>query len=149
MRWVGIDPGSSSGALAIVGEGFFLVQNLNCESNLALYRQLKGLLQEGDKIVVEHVGGSMPGNAARAARTFAAHNGALHMALDIIGIPWQLIAPQVWMRKMFGDALPKGMTNKGMRKEYIYNWVISKHTGMVIRKGQADACALAHYAKDF
>ena len=155
-----IDPGSSSGAIAY-RSALGTVGVLNMPDSMeGIWNLLRMDPAETDwtgsigcGVVVEDVGGSMPGNAAKSARTFAAHVGALHMAL-IAADHWsytQLVRPQVWMKDLFGTLLPKAPKGadaatkaavKKERKAYIYAQTQVWMPTLKFTLRQADAVAM-------
>jgi len=102
---VGIDPGSSSGALCTcvtdIETQEFTVEAYNMPSTfLDIYKAFEALrlaYKSNVFAVIENVGGARPGNAAKSARTFAEHVGALKMALDATGMGSATVTPRKWM----------------------------------------------------
>lgn len=154
-----IDPGSSSGAIAFRSlSGQIGVLNMpdSLEGIWALLRRdpaERAWVKDGFAIALENVGGSMPGNSARSARTFAAHVGALQMAL-VANSMWAQttqVRPQVWMKDLFGDALPRAPRGtdtvaksdaKKARKAFIYARAQEFFPTLKFTLRQADAVAM-------
>jgi hypothetical protein len=146
---LGIDPGSSSGALC------FYVNDKLEPSNMptSMLDILKYLRIGADMYkviaVMENVGGSRPGNAAKAARTFAEHVGGLKMALLATGIPTYKVTPRKWMVAVCGSGVPTGSQREQVkaRKDYIYADLQTKYPNVKFTKRQADAVGLMHYGR--
>lgn len=143
---IGIDPGSSSGALAIHDTAVFGVSCIHMPDDpagiygcLSAYQHKYGV--DHTHIVCEDVGTSMPGNAARAASTFAKHRGHLEMAFVVLGAPVTWVRPAKWMKELLGD-YPKGMDNKALRKEWIYEKMQKEYPDLKVLKRHSDALAI-------
>ena len=132
---LGIDPGSSSGAICRfdpTGQDPMLVENMP-DTMLDMYRRIDGHVctalcgREPLLLVLEDVGGSRPGNSAKSSRTFAEHCGALRLTMDLMRSKDTLrvhtvrVLPRKWMYDLFGSAYPSGNSNKDKRKQYIYD----------------------------
>lgn len=158
-----VDPGSSSGALAWLtiegGATKVTVHNMP-DSYAGIWNLLQGLAATHDiTTVMEDVGGSMPGNAAKAARTFAAHVGALEMAFVALGREDQVVKvrPQKWMPELFGDKYPKAEKGadaeekrrvKQERKHFIHDEVLKLLGDLgTCTLRQADAVALLFWGR--
>lgn len=145
---IGIDPGSSSGAIAAISpSGVRMAMNMP-DTYLEIYRQLKSMAEDpvsypNPVAYVEDVGGTRPGNSAKSARTFAEHCGALEMALLAAGIPQVKVLPRKWMVGLFGHSYPTGMENLGARKAYIYEKMQQRWPSLAFTKRQADAVGIA------
>lgn len=151
--YVGIDPGSSSGAICEITIGGKLsIANMPSDPNgIWHYLKLFGTATEAldYQVALENVGGTMPGNAAKAARTFATHMGHIEMALIAAKVPFTWVVPRKWMAWLetkSGVDFPKGMENKKDRKDAIHQ-AVQKLTGETITKRAADAVGIALYLK--
>lgn len=156
MIILGIDPGSSSGALCrfdTEGQEPTIVENMP-DTALKAYRRIYTLAEEhmarGCHIVMEDVGGTRPGNSAKSARTFAEHCGALRLTLDILTgydqITRSFVLPRKWMYELFGKSYPSGSANLKARKKYIYDHMRTTLSGVPFTERQADAVAIAWWA---
>lgn len=151
-----IDPGSSSGSVAVynpVTRGCVMFNMPDELDDIVHLMRLKHLEHNGAtgylRVVMENVGGSMPGNAARAARTFATHVGHLEGIFATLKQPVEKVAPQTWMKflcKQRGIELPKGMENKALRKLGIYSEMEKIFPGGGFTKRQADALGILYWA---
>lgn len=145
-----IDPGSSSGAIAHVSKGQGLTVVNMPETQLDIWRTLQAMTHGspvGTRILMENVGGTKPGNAARSARTFAEHVGGLKMALLALGVTHELVVPNKWMTELFGTNVPHGNSyeEKKARKQFIYGRMQSEYPGLHFTKDQADAVGILTY----
>lgn len=153
---LGIDPGSSSGAMCLYHldpEGAAVLDARNMPDTMQdIYRMLvddKSVYGEGLMAVMEKVGGTRPGNAAKSARTFAEHVGALKMALIAAEISTVAVVPRKWMVSVCGASVPTGGDSAAVkvRKNYIYADLQAKYPGKKFTKRQADAVGLMHYGR--
>lgn len=147
---LGIDPGSSSGALAAITSDPKAVYTWSMPGTyLDIYRLLQTIKESYvlDKVVMEDVGGSRPGNSAKSARTFAEHVGALKMALLALNMPHVFVIPRKWMFDLFGHAYPSGSEAEQVkaRKQYIYQKMQEAYPAFTFPAKQADAVAIAHW----
>lgn len=122
-------------------------QSLRASNMPETMTDLWRFLKEGKftGVILEKVGSSRPGNAAKSAHTFAEHCGALKMGCVAAGIP--LLAepvPQKWMRELFSDNYPKGSESAQVkaRKDFIYNEMQRRLPLSLFTKRQADAMAI-------
>ncbi|MCE5219481.1 hypothetical protein LLH03_20870 [bacterium] len=93
------------------------------------------------EVIVERVGGYMPGNSGPAACTFARHCGNLDAAFFMAGLAATAVAPQVWMKAM--GALPK---EKPERKRKIKEIVARRFPHLDVTLKTADALGMMIYA---
>lgn len=137
-----VDPGSSSGAIAIKEQSSVWVSNMpdNPNDMLDFFRSMVSSGLTG--IVCEDVGSSMPGNAAHAATTFAKHRGHLEMIFIVLGLEVTWVRPAKWMKELLGENYPKGKENKSLRKTYIYETMLKEYPDVRITKRSADALAI-------
>jgi hypothetical protein len=152
MVTIAIDPGSSSGAIAVHDEflGTIVMSNMpdNLEGIVNLMRHYLNV-NTSVRVVIENVGGSMPGNAARSARTFATHVGHLEGIFATMGQKIEKVTPQKWMHYLAdqtGLILPTGMENKPARKEAIYQQLKRTYDDVKFTKRQADALGILYWA---
>lgn len=103
------------------------------------------------KILVEQVH-AMPGQGVSSTFTFGQRFGEILGALTALGLGYELVSPQKWMKEI-GAIKPS--SSKADRKKLISEKVITIYpeTGSLIRgpkggfkDGVADAFGLAHYA---
>ena len=144
---VAIDPGSSSGALAWLDDGG--LRTCNMPSTFKdIWDAFHDPARASARFYIEDVGGSRPGNAAKSARTFAEHCGALKMAAVASGHSHELVAPRRWLTGLFGDAYPKGPTPADVkaRKHFIYERMQREYPTATFTLRQADAVAILHWA---
>jgi len=143
-----IDPGSSSGAIAVynaltecieevvkmpkhVSEIGTLFQTLKSKA------YLQGLTPEA---ILEKVGFHREGNSATASVTFGKHVGHLEMALFMLDIPCELVTPKKW--QMVTSPNPK---DKALRKTHIWDQVNRWYPGLKCFKYAADAVGILRW----
>lgn len=102
--YIGIDPGSVSGCIAII----FLDENGNFESwetiefakhtTIEWYNRLTELtIGKSPFAVLEKVHG-MPKMGVQSISAFMKNVGHIEMALLVLGIPFKEVTPQAWMK---------------------------------------------------
>lgn len=97
MIYIGIDPGSKSGAYADIQDGRVEVFPWD---DVFFVCHMQSLLAEQDGIVaaVEKVG-AMPKQGVSSTWTFAENFGFILGVLSGLGIPFQLVPPRVWKKE--------------------------------------------------
>lgn len=105
------------------------------------------------KILVEQVH-AMPGQGVSSTFTFGQRFGEILGALTALGLGYELVSPQKWMKEI-GAMKPSSSSSKADRKKLISEKVIAIYpeTGSLIRgpkggfkDGVADSFGIAHYA---
>jgi hypothetical protein len=137
-----IDPGASGG-LAL----------LNHESIIDAFPMPDGMTGQIDAIrhiaatnpgimaVLEKVGFHRPGNSAVSTAKFARHCGHLEAALYSAGVPFEEVAPGVWMKSL--GALP---ADKTARKNAIKEQVARRFPHLAVTLKTADALGMLVWA---
>lgn len=95
---IGIDPGFSSGAVAVVGaNGAAVYDTPLIDKNGVNCRDLMDIIEAAgaDHVFVERVG-SMPGQGVSTTFKFGMGNGMVLAAVQIARIPYTLVTPQKW-----------------------------------------------------
>ena len=150
-RFIGIDPGSSSGAIAMITE----------DGVIELYPLEKEILKQccrdwafDDCIVCLEKVGVMPGQGIVSMGSFMKSVGYICGVLEAFGLPYQEIPSPKWKRE-FGCNLGKGATTKEKKAKDVE--VCRKlYPGISLRRTDrcktdwydaADAILLATYAK--
>jgi hypothetical protein len=141
---IAIDPGQT-GAIAVKTLAGTAVYRM--PKNLADIHRLFQTISDRSpqvKAILENVGFHRPGNSAVASCTFARHCGALEMTLIANRVAYRKVTPSMWMKKMFGEALP---AEKNERKEFIFQRMRVAHPEMGddLFKYQADALGMLAY----
>jgi crossover junction endodeoxyribonuclease RuvC len=99
MIWIGIDPGSKSGAFAIIGWSkiplVFPWDNDDFKNKMYTISEVQE--QEGAIAVVEKVG-AMPKQGLSSTWVFAENFGYIQGVLHALSIPFQLVPPRVWKK---------------------------------------------------
>ena len=146
---IAVDPGSSSGAIATYAHQKIAVYNMP-STPTDLFDFLDAIASNSNELiqgVAENVGGAMPGNAAKSARTFAIHQGHLEMALIATGISTIKVTPRKWMDAV-AKGRPLGVEKKTARKNYIYDQMQRRWPGVKFTKKQADAVGILTWYLD-
>jgi len=137
-----IDPGASGG-LAI----------FDTYNDVAAWSMPEGMTAQIDAIraasaenpnltaVIEKVGFHRPGNSAVATAKFARHCGHLEAALYSVGVPFEEVAPRVWMKAL--GALP---ADKTARKNAIKEQVARRFPHLDVTLKTADALGMLVWA---
>ena len=137
-----IDPGASGG-LAL----------LSCEGIADAFPMRDGMTGQIDAIrhiaatnpgiiaIIEKVGFHRPGNSAVSTAKFARHCGHLEAALYSVGVPFEEVAPRVWMKAL--GALP---ADKTARKNAIKETVARRFPHLDVTLKTADALGMLVWA---
>ena len=137
-----IDPGASGG-LAI----------FDTYNDVAAWSMPEGMTAQIDAIraasaenpnltaVIEKVGFHRPGNSAVSTAKFARHCGHLEAALYSVGVPFEEVAPRVWMKAL--GALP---ADKTARKNAIKEQVARRFPHLAVTLKTADALGMLVWA---
>lgn len=145
MRVIAIDPGLSGG-IAWFDVGVGKVDAIKMPATpMDLLTFVRELWREDVYCLMENVGGSRPGNAAKGARTFAVHQGHLEMALLATGISTQKVTPVKWMNHLV-PGRTKGAENYSKRKNQIKAAVQARYPHLKVTLATADALGILIYA---
>lgn len=133
-----IDPGAGGG-MAWVEDGGVVGAEAMPEGMTAMVDWLRAHVaaRGGVTAVVERVGYWMPGDHPNAATKFARHCGQIEAALYALGIPFDEVAPGVWMRGL--GTLPK---EKSARKREIRERMARRYPHLRVTLKTADALGL-------
>jgi len=133
-----IDPGASGGFAWVDGDGVVRAESMpdGMTATVDRLRELAAGLR-GVAAVIEKVGHWMPGDHPNAATKFARHCGQIEAALYALGIPFQDVAPGVWMKSL--GALPK---EKADRKRMIRELMARRYPHLRVTLDTADALGL-------
>ena len=148
MLLIAIDPGASGG-LAVSRDGGDPVVMKMPDTPKDIYDLLSGLCHAAGIIpdrlpcraIVEKVGMHRQGNNASASCKFARHCGHIEMALIALGIPFEEVTPQKWMKSL--GVMPK---EKQARKNHIKDLMQRKHGNAIkVTLWSSDALGILHY----
>jgi len=92
---IGVDPGSSSGAIAYVVDGYAQAWPLKNMTDAEVWWVLQKLGQIARIAVLERVN-AMPKQGVSSTFKFGNSFGGLRMALTASGTPFQLVTPSKW-----------------------------------------------------
>ena len=90
--------------------------------------------------IVEKVGMHRQGNNASASCKFARHCGHIEMALIALGIPFEEVTPQKWMKSL--GVMPK---DKQARKNHIKDLMQRKYPTLKVTLWASDALGILNY----
>ncbi len=150
--YIGIDPGSSSGAIVVIDEHKHLVYSVAMPAEPSdIVRQLRYIKQQGATVyaALERVRAfAMPGRrmGATSAFGFGANFGALQAGLHAAEIPFDLVEPATWP-KVLNCTLPKGPNATKARKEALVTRAAQLFPHLTLAKRCADALLLAEYMR--
>jgi len=98
---IAIDPGASGGIAWDDGNDIVAAESMpkGMTEQVDELRTLKCNYPDA-RVVIEKVGGYMPGNSGPAACTFARHCGNLEAALYCLEFPVEQVAPTVWQSSL-------------------------------------------------
>jgi hypothetical protein len=133
-----IDPGASGGFAWVDNEGLVRAESIPAGMT-AMVDRLRELAVElpGIAAVLEKVGHWMPGDHPNAATKFARHCGQVEAGLYSLGIPFEEVAPGVWMKSLGG--LPKA---KADRKRMIRELMARRYPHLRVTLDTADALGM-------
>jgi crossover junction endodeoxyribonuclease RuvC len=95
--WIGIDPGSRSGAYAVINDDACTVK-LWDDVQFVKDMMLIAACEDKAFAVVEKVG-AMPKQGLRSTWVFAENFGYIQGVLHAFSIPYQLVPPRVWKKE--------------------------------------------------
>ncbi len=142
MLLIAIDPGASGG-IACSRDGGVPVVFKMPDTPKDIHEVLGGLtalhVNHGLRIyaIVEKVGMHRQGNNASASCKFARHCGHIEMALIALGIPFEEVTPQKWMKSL--GVMPK---EKQARKNHIKDIVQRRYPSIKATLWNADALGI-------
>ena len=130
-----IDPGASGGFAWMDSEGIVRAESIPAGMTAMVdwLREIAAGLP-GISAVMEKVGHWMPGDHPNAATKFARHCGNVEAGLYSLGIPFEEVAPGVWMKTL--GSLPK---DKGARKRMIRELMARRYPHLRVTLDTADA----------
>jgi hypothetical protein len=133
-----IDPGASGGFGYVDIDGVVRAESIPAGMT-AMVDRLRELAAElpGISAVMEKVGHWMPGDHPNAATKFARHCGQVEAGLYSMGIPFEEVAPGVWMKSL--GALPK---EKADRKRMIRELMARRYPHLRVTLDTADALGI-------
>lgn len=144
MLLIAIDPGANGG-IAASHDGSSPVVMKMPDTPKDIFDLLNGLCHAAGiipgrlpcKAIVEKVGMHRQGNNASASCKFARHCGHIEMALIALGIPFEEVAPQKWMKSL--GVMPK---DKKDRKNHIKDIVQRRYPSIKATLWNADALGI-------
>lgn len=137
-----IDPGASGG-FAVRGAGGAISASPMPEGMTAQVDAIRhiAVTNPGLTAIIEKVGFHYPGNSAVSTAKFSRHCGHLEAALYSFGVPFEEVAPSVWMKSL--GALP---ADKTARKNAIKETVARRFPHLTITLKTSDALGMLVWA---
>ena len=147
-RYLGADPGSSSGAIAwidienntIINKGFFEFSKHTLREWYDMLCELN--ITSKTSLVLENVHG-MPKMSTVAVSTFMKNVGHIEMALTAAHIPFEKVTPQKWM-KFYGMKKDKNETKTEWKKR-LREKLQQLMPDLKVTNNNADAYLIAYY----
>ena len=149
-HYIGIDPGSSSGCIAIIssigGNELHSTIEFAKYTTKEWYEELKSISEDADCFCeLEKVHG-MPGMSVVAISSFMKNVGHIEMALLALNIPFHEVTPQAWM-KHYNLKKDKG-ESKNEWKRRLREHLQRILPNFKVTNNNADAMLLALYARE-
>jgi len=145
--YLGIDPGSSSGCIAVITphDGILIKATIEFSkyTTREWFDELRDLSLENDCIAVFEKVHGMPGMGVSSVSVFMKNVGHIEMALLALDIPFREITPQTWM-KYFNLKKEKDESKpdwKRRLREYLQRIM----PDFKVKNDNADAMLLAYY----
>jgi Holliday junction resolvasome RuvABC endonuclease subunit len=152
INYIGIDPGSCSGCIAILTVNelneivFYYTIEFSKMTTKEWFKELKELTEgETNSVILEKVHG-MPGMNVTAISSFMKNVGHIEMALLALNLPFKEVTPQSWM-KHYGMKRKEGET-KTEWKRRLRELLQRTLPGFNVTNDTADAMLIAYYAKE-
>jgi hypothetical protein len=143
MRYIGIDPGSSSGNIAIITRCTYSVFKFKDTTLRDMFEYLN-LYKDNSIAILEKVWG-VPGMSVKAVSSFIKNVGHIEAMLTAVSIPWEEQTPSSWM-KHFGMKKDKNET-KPQWKSRLRELAERRMPEAPINRENADAFLIALYCK--
>jgi hypothetical protein len=150
VAYIGIDPGSSSGCIAVLsqwGENH-LISTIEFDkyTTKEWFAELKGLAEDYEcHAVLEKVHG-MPGMNVVAISSFMKNVGHIEMALIALNIPFIEVTPQAWMK--YYNLKKEKDESKPDWKRRLREHLQRIMPNFKVTNNNADAMLLANYCKE-
>jgi crossover junction endodeoxyribonuclease RuvC len=150
--WIGIDPGSLSGAMCVISEDVVYRTTVDTyEFNDMTEKDINDVFVhcvaacKNCKAVVEDVH-SMPKQGVVSVSTFADHTGCVRGMMIAHQIPFEKVSPMKWM-KWYGMKKDKEESKDAWKKR-LRQKAEQLFPSVKIVKNTADAVLIAKYCKD-
>jgi hypothetical protein len=145
--YIGIDPGSSSGCIALLIPHSTMIKATIEFSKYTIhewYSELKDYSSENECVAVLEKVHGMPGMGVQSVTAFAKNVGHIEMALISLGIPFKEVTPQSWM-KFYGMKKEKA-ESKTEWKRRLREKLQRILPDFTATNDTADAMLIAYYA---
>lgn len=137
-RYLAIDPGAGGGLAWFDTDGN-VASDVMPEGMTAQADRVRALKVGGyiTHVIMERVGGYMPGNSGPAAVKFARHCGHLEAICYVMGLPITYVAPQTWQK-----AIGTYSKEKAERKRQIKEQMARLYPHLDVTLKTADALGI-------
>lgn len=147
---IGVDPGSSTGAIAVISDGNLRIYGMARKTEKQISEAFHGvLLEKGISTqvfgVIERVS-AMAGQGVTSTFRFGTNYGFLRGSLVAYGIPFRDFLPKQWQKHY--SMTRKENESTPVWKERLLNVAQNLYPGSTIPVYAADAVLLAHLAHD-
>lgn len=146
--YLGIDPGSASGCIAIItpykGELLKSTIEFSKQTTKEWFNELQGLSMEDDCFAVLEKVHGMPGMNVASVSSFMKNVGHIEMALLALDIPFIEVTPQSWMK--FFNLKKEKDESKPDWKRRLREYLQRIMPDFKATNDTADAMLLAYYA---
>lgn len=100
--YIGIDPGSASGCIALIllseGKEQYWTIEFGKKTVREWYLELRSIVEDWSCLATLEKVHGMPGMGVQSVTAFAKNVGQIEMALISLGIPFKEVPPQTWMK---------------------------------------------------
>lgn len=148
MYYAGIDPGASGAIVCINGEGGIIEQQSHASLSFPWKEQGRFLLRLKELkclLVMEKVH-AFRGQGVSSMFSFGQNYGGWLALLDCSEVPYILVPPQTWQKKILGPFA------KGQAKATAFKYITRRYPQLNFSKskdeGVIDALCMALYAKE-
>lgn len=149
MYRAAIDPGANGALVCINDNGEFIEKQRHAGLTHPWKEQGQFLLRlkELNSIIVLEKVHAMPGQGVSSMFSFGQNYGGWLALLDYLSVPYVLVTPQAWQKKILGPFA------KGQAKATAFTYITRRYPALELSKtkdeGVIDALCMALYAKDY
>lgn len=144
MLYLGIDPGNN-GSLCILDDREIVFIDYKDKALRGYIQHIKSLNKDNIVVAVEEVN-SMPKQGVKSTFTFGTNYGLIQGMLQALEIPYILVKPQIWQRKLLIPAKSDKKKIASIILNIYPNAPIYGVRGGLL-DGRSDSLCIAHYMK--
>lgn len=149
-HYIGIDPGSSSGCIAIISiqNGYELRATIEFDKHTTRewFDELVAIAENDDCVAVLEKVHGMPGMNVGAVSSFMKNVGHIEMALIALNIPFSEVTPQTWMK--YYNLKKEKDESKPDWKRRLREHLQRIMPDFKVNNNNADAMLIANYCKE-